>query len=172
MTINFPSLQALQTPQDDVPWEIELPQAWLLQWVFLNFAVHRLNTFPFNPRQVNRNHYCSSLASKGFLLPLLSSMVIILLQCIAGYGGGLPQKLHLTLVSPLAVVVVNTSTPVGGDVSIVTMHHWFVIICHHQCLLNGHCQHFNSCWGRCQYCHWCDHNCCQQSSILTFVIIW
>ena len=48
-------------------------------------------------------------------------MVIILLQCIAGYGGGLPQKLHLTLVSPLAVVVVNTSTPVGGDVSIVIM---------------------------------------------------
>ena len=105
----------------------------------------RLNTFPFNPRQVNRNHYCSSLASKGFLLPLLSSMVIILLQCIAGYGGGLPQKLHLTLVSPLAVVVVNTSTPVGGDVSIVIMLHRFVIICHHQCNVFSHCQHFNTC---------------------------
>ena len=38
------------------------------------------------------------------------------MQCIAGYGGGLPQKLHLTLVSPLAVVVVNTSSPVGGEV--------------------------------------------------------
>ena len=82
-----------------------------------------LNTFPSNPRQVNRHHYSSSLATAGFLLPLRSSMAIILLQCIAGYGGGLPQKLHLTLVSPLAVVVVNTSTPVGGDVSIVIMHH-------------------------------------------------
>ena len=94
-----------------------------------------LNTFPSNPRQVNRHHYCSWLVSKGFLLPLLSSMVIILLQCIAGYGGGLPQKLHLTLVSPLAVVVVNTSTPVGGEVGIAIMHHSYVIICHHQCLL-------------------------------------
>ena len=28
----------------------------------------RLNTFPSNPRQVNRHHYCSPLASKGFLL--------------------------------------------------------------------------------------------------------
>jgi len=39
----------------------------------------------------------------------------ITFACIAGYGGGLPQKLHLTLVSPLAVVVVNTSVPVGGE---------------------------------------------------------
>ena len=83
----------------------------------------RLNTFPPNPHQVNCHHYCSGLASAGFLLPSLSSMAMILLQCIAGYGGGLPQKLHLTLVSPLAVVVVNTSTPVGGEVSIVIMHH-------------------------------------------------
>merc|ERR1719507_768273 len=39
----------------------------------------------------------------------------ITFACIAGYGGGLPQKLHLTLVSPLAVVLVNTSSPVGGE---------------------------------------------------------
>ena len=31
----------------------------------------RLNIFPSNPRQVNRHHYCSPLASEGFLLPLL-----------------------------------------------------------------------------------------------------
>ena len=62
-------------------------------------------------------------------------MAMILLQCIAGYGGGLPQKLHLTLVSPLAVVVVNTSTPVGGEVSVVIDAIIHIIIyqyvCHH-----------------------------------------